>query len=260
MTEKEFNEKHKGYKISEEMQNLINEAVKSAKLTLNQYELEFNKVQKRFENYNRVQGIVSPLNTDDFFSWIALAYPDENLPIIIEVAKNPYNYKRFHEYQMRLNDISDWNDDKEFEYLQKEIAEPQQIEETTEKSDLLKIIEKHYSFFLERCPSKPNSTQILDDKDYKNLIQWTLFFYENKFTLPEISEPIKIARTNKTYIQLAFRYLFTELKQFHKTKSYPDALFNFYKSAFSNFSDDSRDNFDKVKNNDEVKRLMNIRY
>ena len=128
MKEREFREKYKDYKIPEELQKSISEAVKSAKITLKQYEFEYNKIQKKFENYNIVNGIISPYDITEFFSWISMAYPDENLPIIIEIAKKPNSYKKFHDYKERLFNNPDWSEEKEFEYLQKEIAEPQQIE------------------------------------------------------------------------------------------------------------------------------------
>lgn len=92
------------------------------------YDTEYKNVLNSYKDYCRSKGLVMPKDKNEFFSWVALRYPDEPLPIIIEAAKDPYNYKLFHEYKERLFNNPDWSEEKEFEYLQKEIAEPQQIE------------------------------------------------------------------------------------------------------------------------------------
>lgn len=114
-------------------------------------------------------------------------------------------------------------------------------------------INKHFGFFNKNCPRCHK--QILNDADFNKLLRWTNYFFENEFKVPEISEPIKTVNTNKTFVQLAFRYLFKEL---HKNSPYPPALFEFYKGAFSDYSQDRKSNFGKVQNRDEVKGLMKI--
>lgn len=121
--------------------------------------------------------------------------------------------------------------------------------ETSEK------IKKHFGFFQRNCPR--GHKQILNDEDFKKLIEWTTDFYEKEFKVPEISEPIKAVNTNQGFVRLAFRYLFKEL---HKSSPYPKSLFDFYKSAFEKYSQDKRKNFEAEKNNDEVKKLMQIHY
>lgn len=92
-----------------------------------EYENEYLEILNSYKDYCRSNGLVMPKDKNEFFHWVAIAYPDENLPYIIEVAKRPHNYKRFHEYKERLFNNPEWSEEKEFEYLQKEIAEPQQV-------------------------------------------------------------------------------------------------------------------------------------
>lgn len=135
---------------------------------------------------------------------------------------------------------------------------PQQTDvqkpELTE-TELSEKISKHFGFFKGNCPRKHK--QILKDEDFDRLIEWTNYYFENEFKVPEISEPITVVNTNKTYVQLAFKYLFKEL---HKANTYPASLFDFYKSAFTPYSEDKKEVLDKVKNNSVVKKLMKIDY
>ena len=123
------------------------------------------------------------------------------------------------------------------------------------ETQLSEKIKKHFGFFNRNCPRQHK--QILNSEDFKKLIGWTTFFYENQFEVPEIINPIHIVNTNKTFVQLAFKYLFKEL---HKSSPYPQNLFDFYQKVFSKYSLDKRKNFEAVKNNDEVKKLMEIEY
>lgn len=123
------------------------------------------------------------------------------------------------------------------------------------ETELSERIKKHFGFFNRNCPRKHK--QILNDTDFERLIEWTICYFENDFKVPEISEPIKVVNTNKTFVQLAFKYLFKEL---HKSSPYPETLFDFYQSAFNPYSGDKKSNFEAVKNNDEVKKLMQIDY
>jgi hypothetical protein len=125
----------------------------------------------------------------------------------------------------------------------------------TEESELSQKVKKHFGFFNRNCPRKHK--KVLRDSDFSKLITWTVEFFENDFVVPEISEPISIVNTNKTYVQLAFRYLF---KQLHSSSPYPDSLFTLYTSVFKSYEMDRKGNFDAVKNNDVVKKLMLIEY
>lgn len=123
------------------------------------------------------------------------------------------------------------------------------------ETELSESIKKHFGFFNRNCPRKHK--EILNDTDFEKLIEWTIWYFNNEFKVPEISEPIKVVNTNKTYVQLAFKYLF---KKLYKSSPYPESLFEFYQSAFAPYSEDKKRNFEAVKNNDEVKKLMQIDY
>lgn len=130
---------------------------------------------------------------------------------------------------------------------------PQQSEKPKpepKETELSERIKKHFGFFNRNCPRKHK--QILNDTDFEKLIEWTIWYFENDFKVPEISEPIKVVNTNKTFVQLAFKYLF---KKLHKSSPYPETLFDFYRSAFNPYSEDKKSNFEAVKNNDEVSTL-----
>lgn len=143
-----------------------------------------------------------------------------------------------------------------FEEMRMKNIPPQQTEKPkleTKETDLSERIKKHFGFFNRNCPRKHK--KILMDTDFEMLIDWTIWYFENEFKVPEISQPIKVVNTNKTFVQLAFKYLFKEL---HKSSPYPGTLFEFYQSAFIPYSEDKKSNFEAVKNNDEVKKLMQI--
>lgn len=137
------------------------------------------------------------------------------------------------------------------------IFQPQPTQETPPKNESdaehTEAIKKQFNFFTKDCPRK--GKQILNDDDFDKLINWTIYYYENDFKIPEIKEPIKVVNTNMTYVILAFRYLFKEL---YPLNSYPESLFIFFTKAFKPYSGYKKTNFDKVKNNKFVKELMNI--
>ena len=121
------------------------------------------------------------------------------------------------------------------------------------RTDLRQKIEKHFEFFSGQCPRKHKT--ILSDNDFKKLIDWTVSYYSNDFQSPHISQPIRTVNTNRTYVQLAFRYL---LKELYPGTTFPPSLFDFYRAAFLPYSADRRENFQRVKHNDAVKKLMKI--
>lgn len=133
--------------------------------------------------------------------------------------------------------------------------DPEKPKPEPKETELSERIKKHFGFFNRNCPRKHK--QILNDTDFEKLIEWTIWYFENDFKVPEISEPIKVVNTNKTFVQLAFKYLFKEL---HKSSPYPETLFEFYRSAFNPYSEDKKRNFERLQNKDEVKKLMQIDY
>jgi hypothetical protein len=129
------------------------------------------------------------------------------------------------------------------------------------KPELSDIVKKHFKFMLGNCPRK--GTPILrNQNDFYNLVKWTTYFFENNFKVPEILEPIKSINTNDYFTQLAFLYLFDELRKsgYHTQRTRAKTLFNLWESCFSNYKGYSEKNFWKVKheNGNEVKKLMQI--
>ena len=219
-------------------------------------DLEFEgKIYKDIKQRNN-DSILTPENwehhKETFFSQRMATYKDsytlaEKLKLeLLSLEKLPINKT---DYQILK--------DRYKAYLeQKQALPPQQTEKQKpepKETELSERIKKHFGFFNRNCPRKHK--QILNDTDFEKLIEWTIWYFENDFKVPEISEPIKVVNTNKTFVQLAFKYLF---KKLHKSSPYPETLFDFYQSAFNPYSEDKKSNFEAVKNNDEVKKLMQI--
>lgn len=117
-----------------------------------------------------------------------------------------------------------------------------------ETQSLADKIETYFTFFLDDCPRK--GKPILESKeDFRNLIRWTTYFFENKFEVPEIKQPIRNVYTNKYITQLAFQILFDELRKdgFHNRTAKPQKLFTLWESIFSDYKGYKEDNFWKVK-------------
>ncbi|MCT4664946.1 MAG: hypothetical protein N4A45_06900 [Flavobacteriales bacterium] len=176
---------------------------------------------------------------------------------VVRVMDDPVEIIEFHEM---LNKISPFCMDSFYEVKNllksklKSHDDNKIIKEQNEGELSLKI-QKHFGFFNMKCPRKHK--QILNDNDFEKLINWTISYYENDCIVPKITEPIKVVNTNKTYVQLAFRYLF---KVLHNNRTYPNSLFEFYKKTFAPYSEDKEKNFMAVRNDDEVKKLMHIDY
>lgn len=104
MTQEEFREKYKNFEFPKETQELLKKTSQDVKIILQDYESEYNKIQESYGAYFYNNGYIKPYDINDFFYWIAEEYPDENLPFIIEAAKKPSNYKKFHLFKEKLLD------------------------------------------------------------------------------------------------------------------------------------------------------------
>jgi hypothetical protein len=131
-----------------------------------------------------------------------------------------------------------------------DIAEPADEEIS---DDIAEKVNRHFGFLQGKCPR--HSTIILSEADYDKLIGWTISYYRNDLQVPEIIAPIQKVETNKTYLILAFKYLF---RVFYPSAYYPDSLFNFYTTAFHPCRDDKKPNFGKVRNQEALKKLMKL--
>ncbi len=132
-----------------------------------------------------------------------------------------------------------------------DIAEPV-IEDISD--DIAERVMKHFDFFQKKCPRRHRI--ILSETDFDKLIGWTISFYRNEFEVPEINEPIQKVDTNRTYVRLAFKYLFKVFYPSHTI--YPDSLFTFYTKAFHEYRDEKKTDFIKVARKQKVRELMKL--
>ena len=120
--------------------------------------------------------------------------------------------------------------------------------------DIAERVMKHFDFFQKKCPRRHRI--ILSETDFDKLIGWTISFYRNEFEVPEINEPIQKVDTNRTYVRLAFKYLFKVFYPSHTI--YPDSLFTFYTKAFHEYRDEKKTDFIKVARKQKVRELMKL--
>lgn len=139
--------------------------------------------------------------------------------------------------------------------------EPRKLILEQKETKLSEKVKKHLGFMLGNCPRK-GIPILKNKKDFDNLVNWTTYFFENNFEVPEILEPIKSVNTNDYFTQLAFLYLFDELRVsgYHAQRTRAKTLFNLWESCFAKYNGYSESNFWKVKheNGKEVKKLMLI--
>ena len=131
------------------------------------------------------------------------------------------------------------------------------------ETELSEKIKKHFAFLLGNCPRKGKPI-LSSENDFNKLIEWTTYFYENNFEVPDIETPIQTVNTNNYYTQLAFLYLFDQLRKlgFHNQRTRAKTIFNLWEKSFADYNGYSEKNFWKVKheNGNEVKKLMKIDY
>lgn len=204
MTEEDFRDKHKNDKLPEELKILIAKAAETGLKILKDYENEFNKILDSYQDYCRVNGLIVPKNTDEFFTWISLRYPYESLPVIIEAAKNPFNYKLFHDYKERLFKNPEWNDKKEMEFLQQHFNTPAQIQ----LSECAMLITQKFN----DMHDKGWAYAFLSESDFNSYVQLLTNFFEYK---PQINsaDEIKLKRNTKTRVATILRDIHKDLSE-----------------------------------------------
>jgi hypothetical protein len=157
-----------------------------------------------------------------------------------------------------------------FKYIkQKYLALPASQEQLEEQkpelneTELSEKIKKHFAFFLGNCPRRGKPI-LRSENDFNKLIEWTAYFYENNFEVPDIVTPIQTVNTNDYITQLAFLYLFDQLRKFgfHNQRTRAKTIFTLWEKSFADYKGYSEKNFWKVKheNGEEVKKLMQIDY
>lgn len=95
---------------------------------------------------------------------------------------------------------------------------------------------------------------ILNETDFYRLIEWITHYYENGFSIPEITKPIQTVNTAKGNIVFAFKDFY---KQEHPTKSYPDTLFKLIRACFYQYREDDIKNLKKSKKPQYFDDLLN---
>lgn len=190
MTENEFLELCKG--ISQQALNINNT-----------YEEKLQKTLTAFDAYFKHNGIIKPSDGTDYFHWLAIAFPDESFSFIISAADNPNYFKMFHDYKERLFNNSNWNDEKEREYLQKHFfAEPQPTERLGEP-------QQGFDF---------------------SVLEWaTIFYYAEQCNLlPEYSSKenamqdfMERFNISKSFSNFKNKYYTNVVKAINKTNTYP---------------------------------------
>lgn len=112
-------------------------------------------------------------------------------------------------------------------------------------------VEKAFGFMAKEDTRK--GKLILNDNDFENLINWTTYYFENNFTLPQISKPIKEINTIKGNVAFTFKKFF---KEEHPEKTYPESLFDLYQASFLQFRNDNISNFLKTSEPQYYKDLI----
>ena len=78
-------------------------------------ESDYNTLVAKYLSYLKKEGMILPLDFNEFFSWIASCrYPDEPFAIL-EIQPN--DFKLFHEYEKRRINNTGWNENKEWLFL-----------------------------------------------------------------------------------------------------------------------------------------------
>lgn len=150
-------------------------------------------------------------------------------------------------YEEQYKFLKKWGKEKRKFVSKKQKTQVNQIEN---KPSLKEKIEEAFNFMQFDDPRKHK--KILTDEDYDKLIKWVSYYFDNEFTLPKITNPIQVVNTSKGNITTTFKKIF---KQEFPLASYPPSLFQLYISIFSQFKDDSEDNFKKSK---EPKSYMDL--
>ena len=77
------------------------------------------------------------------------------------------------------------------------------------KNPMKSKIENYFSFMLKNDFRKHQ--QILTETDFEKLIDWLTLYFENNFTIPEITEPIKTINTAKGNVITSYSIHYTKL-------------------------------------------------
>ncbi|PQA90693.1 hypothetical protein B0A69_20415 [Chryseobacterium shigense] len=186
MTKEEFIKKNKGMIVSPELQKTMDDFAGAWRAFLDRYQTSFDETKNEFENYLLKNGKLIPKDINAFMNWASIIYPDAPIGYLVTLAKNPYSFKMYHDYRERCHLNNDWSDEKEFEFLQNEIAEPQQ-------NITSKLI---YDLFEQGTKNGWQDIFNIEDDYHKFVGILTEYFEFKKLNINDIS--FKLKRTTKT--------------------------------------------------------------
>ncbi|HZJ73596.1 MAG TPA: DUF6043 family protein [Perlabentimonas sp.] len=126
--------------VSEPMILRMQKAAESAAIKYGMLESDFDEFMSRYKPYFLKNGLLTPKDFDDFFSWLCgCRWAESNEPFGAMEIKE-FDFKLYHEYEeLKLNQ-SEWNDHQERERLEDRFnpQTPQPIAKQNDKlSDLI---------------------------------------------------------------------------------------------------------------------------
>jgi hypothetical protein len=95
---------------------------------------------------------------------------------------------------------------------------------------------------------------ILDENDFEKLIDWITYYFDNKFSLPEIDQPIKKVNTAKGNVVYTFMKFF---KDEFPSYTRPVSLFELISCCFYEYRKDKIENLKKTKEPQFYSELIN---
>lgn len=150
-----------------------------------------------------------------------------------------------------------FRDEKEFiDNIKESVkSEPQQTDEKTktdnQENSTRQKIESAFSFM--QSNDLRTHRQILNEKDYNNLIDWVTSYFENNFTIPSIDKPIQEINTGKRNVQWTFMKLY---KDIHPASTRPNSLFELIKACFHQYREDKIGSMKKTNEPQYYKELI----
>lgn len=110
-------------------------------------ESDYNTLVAKYLSYSKKEGMILPLDFNEFFLWITrFRYPDEPFAIL-EIQPN--DFKLFHEYEKRRINNTGWNDGEEYKFLNN------QSQGSNNESEPIKYNATHYALaYIFDCDAK----------------------------------------------------------------------------------------------------------
>ncbi len=137
---------------------------------------------------------------------------------------------------------------------------PQQVQQDNSKAEgetettlNLKDEIEGYFYYLQFDDFRKHK-KILSDDDFERLVGWIEDYYKNGLEVPKIKNPIKEVNTAKGNVIETFRNFY---KYKNPYSTYPDSLWQFIKTAFFQYREDTLLNISKAKKSNDYDTLIN---